>query len=225
MKEKQYYDYIFILPGNTFSRNFLMCWSKTLEYLQGSSYMYITGYSSIVSRTRNSLLSQSQFSDFGTVGPTSFQPTTIFGDAISCKKVIFIDSDMVWSVEDIDNLINSEHEIINGFYPIVDFNTSSLISADKTHFLTMSEIQKHKKPFEVYSSGLGFTACNFDVLKQLEYPWFKVEESIFEHDGVNYQTAIGEDTYFFLKIKELGYKIMADPNIKIGHEKLRVLSL
>lgn len=224
MKEKVYYDYIFILPGNTFSRNFLMCWSKTLEYLRDKSYMYITGYSSIVSRTRNSLLSQSQFSDLGIVGPTSLQSTKIFGDNIECKKVIFIDSDIVWNINDIDSLINSEHDIINGFYQIADLNTSSLISNDKTHFLTIEEIEQYNNPFEVYSSGLGFTACSFEVLKQLKYPWFKIEEEVFTDNGIEYQSAMGEDTYFFLKIKELGYKIMADPKIKVGHEKLRILN-
>jgi hypothetical protein len=59
----------------------------------------------------------------------------------------------------------------------------------------------------------------------IKYPWFDVEETIVSEGNKKYQKTIGEDIYFFNKIKNAGYKIFADPSIKVGHIKTNILKI
>ena len=55
----------------------------------------------------------------------------------------------------------------------------------------------------------------------MEYPWFAPKMQVFESGDV--QDMCGEDVSFCLDAQEAGYEIWADPRIRVGHEKTRVI--
>jgi hypothetical protein len=218
---KEQVDFVFLLPGKEFSNKFLSSWTATIVWLLEHNYSFISHivYSPIVSETRNILLAESPTSNATKMGQ-DYKSRTLFNNEIVCHKVIFIDSDMVWTVQDIKKLLFSEHDVINGIAP---FNFGDNVSVSTNHkWLTKKDIKEIKEPFEVDFSGLSFAAIKYKVLENITYPYFKTLNELNKDE--KYETT-GEDVYFYDKIKKAGYKIMADPNILIGHEKLTVLRI
>lgn len=127
-----------------------------------------------------------------------------------------IDSDMVWDISAIQQLLDSPYDVTVAPYVLSDFYTSSVIYNNR--HITKEEIKNIKEPYEIESAGLGFTCINYEVLEKIKYPWFSIEE---KENGL----CLGEDVYFFNKIKQAGYKIYSDPRIKVGHEKSTVITI
>jgi hypothetical protein len=216
-KPKVSCDFIILIPGSDFSREFLGCWSQTLITLLEKKYkfFFINSYSSIVQDVRNRQLTSSVLNY---KHPDTYV-TELFNNEIeSCKKVIFIDSDMTWEISEILKLIESPYpitvapysrpdELINIGYeetPPVGLRHKSFLN-DKT------------EPFEVDFAGLGFAAIEYEVLTKLKFPYFDTKYTL---QVDNRYHLLGEDTYFFRKIREAGYKIMCDPSLRPGHLKL-----
>lgn len=201
-------DYIFLIAGKEFSSNFLISWTDTVKMLNRSNvtFDYAIFYSPVIVRTRNTMFEMG-FSD-GSV------KEKIFGGQTKCKKIIMLDDDIVWSVENMIDLIDSPHDIVSGIYSTEDMETTALMNPDRIKII---DINKKTKPFEVEGAGLGFMAIKFEVLQSLEYPWFNME--------LTEKGLLGEDTYFCNLLRNKGYKIIADPNIKVGHIKTKILSV
>lgn len=62
---------------------------------------------------------------------------------------------------------------------------------------------------EVDATGFGCVCLDIEAVKKLPRPYFKFDTSI--------KPPIGEDFYFWLKVKAAGYPIFVDCDIKIGH--------
>lgn len=207
-------DYFFCLPGSNFSGEFLISWSNTLLTLisQQKTFMFNNLYSPIVQETRNMLLN--------TVGSHSGIAITneLFAGMVSPKKVVFLDSDIVWNQQDMHKLLNSDKDIICGAYMTRDGSLACGI--DETR-LQYSYLDTLTSDLELVFSGMGFMAVNFEVLKKMKAPWFQVE--YLEKDGDMHM--IGEDVYFCNKARELGYKVYLDPTIRLKHMKTIGLEL
>jgi hypothetical protein len=72
---------------------------------------------------------------------------------------------------------------------------------------------------EVDYSGFGFILIKKGIIEKMEYPWFRPQMTEYEKDGIQIQDISMEDVAFCLKAKELGYKILIDTTIRVGHEK------
>lgn len=216
-KSKASCDFIILLPGSNFSREFLGSWTKTLIALLEKKYkfFFINNYSSIVQDVRNRLLTSSVL---GYPHPETYV-TELFNDEIElCKKVIFIDSDMTWEVSEFLKLIESPYPVTVAPYSRPDglinigYEETPPIGLRHRDFLN-----DKSKPFEVDFAGLGFAAIEYEVLTKLKFPYFDTKYSL-EID--NRYHIVGEDTYFFRQIRDAGYKIMCDPSLRPGHLKL-----
>lgn len=211
-------DYVFLFPGNTFSLQFVNCWSQTLVFLNklGIKAMAKFAYSPVITEVRNMLLSQ----DID--GNESTDDTKIFGGNLKFKKVVFIDSDIIWTIDNIHRLLLCDKDVVCGVYPLADqFRTS--ISEEKTGFITVDDFRARPKDslIELDFGGLGFTACSYDALSSLSYPFF----DLVNLPKVIHNTSIeGEDTLFFRKLRQNGFKAYADPAIVVGHMKPVVLT-
>jgi hypothetical protein len=210
---QNFVDCVILLPGNNFSKNFISCWSETLIKLKEDniSFAYMFSYGPLLSIIRNDLL---------TWGET----TDLFDNKIITKKVIFIDSDIIWSYENFKKILMSEYDVISGVYLDTN-NKCTYIKNDKEDQASIEEFKKEKKPFEIKRSGFGFVSCSFNVLNKMKYPWFNILQDVTVKDGIEYKSAVGEDSYFFNKLKSLGYKAFVDPSIVVEHEKLRKLTI
>ena len=86
---------------------------------------------------------------------------------------------------------------------------------------TVETMSKRKKPFTVDYTGFGWVLIKNGVFEKLEYPWFAPKMQVFESGDV--QDMCGEDVSFCLDAQEAGFEIWADPRIRVGHEKTRVI--
>ena len=216
---KIYTDYIFCIPGETFSQKFLNCWSETLIYLLKESidFIYINHYTSIVATTRNDMIRNFP-------GKEDEKNILPFGNKINAKKIIFIDDDIIWTVEDLKKIIKSEKDIVSGFYKMNEtneFNEYKLAAFKNEKIVLDYEIENENNLIELTECGLGFVAINFEIFQNLKFPWFEVLD--FFDPNFNKVINVSEDVNFFRKARNLGYKVYGDPTIKLGHEKLKVL--
>jgi hypothetical protein len=214
-------DYIFCIPGEVYSSNFLTSWTNSIISLleNSESFIYINHYTSSVSHTRNQMIRCSPFTK--NLDPTNILP---FENKIKSKKIIFIDDDMVWNYEDLEKIMKSNKDIVSGFCKtnFVNNKNQNFLSAIKNNeFLTEDDIKNKTELIEVDAVGFAFVAINFEVFQKIKFPWFEI------FDIVDPKTKrvmnVGEDYNFCKKATAAGYRIYADPTIKVGHEKLKVL--
>jgi hypothetical protein len=217
---KQMTDIVFLIPGNSFSPEFLSAWTATINMLNKDNIKSVArfGYSPIITEIRNDLLGYSP------IGLPDYDEEIrdIFAGKFKCSKIVFIDSDIVWTPNDMKILLESDKDIICGIYPFND-KTHVSVTKDGENFLTIKDILDIKEEeFEINSGGLGFLSCSFNALDKLKFPWFELEsfESLQYGKGV-----IGEDILFFNKLRSLGYNIYANSKIKLGHIKSNVLTI
>ena len=207
-------DFSFLIPGRNFSQYFLSSWTNTITWLysNGYSFSYSSLYFSSLDIVRNNILSSPPSSAvFGTQPVNSPIP---FGGEVEPNRVVFIDSDMVWDIAALEKLLLTNEDILVAPYRASPYNDKTVIMANN-HLYTAEDIQKLNGPIEIDMGGLGFTSCKFEVIKSMQYPWFY---STITKDGIN-----GEDYNFYQNAKKLGYKVVMDPSIKVGHEKLLII--
>ena len=216
-------DYIFCILGHNFSNNFLNSWSETLVMLEKdlkASYIWRIHYEALVASTRNTLIA-----GLGEDNPYIEEKEgliykTPFLGKYKCKKVIFLDDDMVWTWEDMKRLLVTPHNILSGFY--INRHNGVVGHGINNKAVTLNQIKTEPFPFEIHFCGFGFVSIDYEVFKNMSYPWFESghnlePEAIFD--------LIGEDYYFCSKARSLGYKIMGDPAIRLGHEKKHIMRI
>jgi hypothetical protein len=64
-------------------------------------------------------------------------------------------------------------------------------------------------------TGFGFLAIRKGVMEAMRYPWFKYY--VHDHDGIEVGTS--EDIGWCCRVKELGYQVYVDPDVRVGHKK------
>ena len=215
------FDFVFCIPGKNFSSKFLHSWTNSIIYLmqQQITWTYTNRYTPIVASTRNEMmrLFPGQLSE----NSSSIVP---FDNKIKCKKVIFIDDDMVWEVDDLVKIMQSDKDIVSGFCKMESLNENGenkLSGVKDGKWLTEKDIENERDLIELDGAGFAFMSIDFDIFNKIKFPWFETFDFFSEKDNAVYN--ISEDVLFCKKAKELGYKIYGDPTVKIGHEKLKVL--
>lgn len=225
---------VFCLPGKTFSDNFLKSWSDLLYSLHRNNIIPIISqqYSAVVYWARNLCLS-------GDVLKGVKQKP--FNGELDYDYLMWIDSDMVFKSDDFYQLLSNsgKYPIISGMYPIDQENYSAVLKWDETKFLEQGYFQFIKKSDLIDNSlkneyptypivpvsynGFGFMLVKRGVFESIDYPWFEpIFKTLLSKNGL-IKDFTGEDVSFCLKAKELGFDIMVDTSVKLGHEKMRIL--
>lgn len=120
--------------------------------------------------------------------------------------------------------------IVSGWYATEDGHTTSCAhwleeeefrkNGGVMNHETVESITKRSKPFTVDYIGGGWMLIKKGVFENLEYPWWGPKLQVFPN-GI--QDFCGEDVSFCLDAKDIGFDIIVDPRIRVGHEKQRVL--
>lgn len=120
--------------------------------------------------------------------------------------------------------------IVSGWYATEDGTTTSTAhwleaedfknNGGVMNHETVESMSKRRKPFTVDYIGGGWMMIQKGVFENLPYPWFGPKLQVFPN-GI--QDFCGEDVSFCLDAKEIGFKIIVDPRIRVGHEKTRVI--
>ena len=220
---------VFALPGDNFSSKFLISWTATISKLWETRK-----YDIMLSPATGSFV---PFVRMTTLGldvlrgeeqkPFDGQPFDIW---------ITIDSDIVFTFEQVEKLIEStnEHPVVAGMYRMADLVNYAFVKEwDETYFkangtfkfIKPEDIDAWKeetnfKYYPVVYSGMGFMAIRRDVFDNIKYPYFDSEIiTIKTEDGKVIRDICSEDVSFCKKIAKAGYPIMVNTDIRVGHIK------
>jgi len=217
---------VFCLPGRgvsyTFLKNFV---TLCFDLVQNKASIQISqDYSSMVNFARCKCLGANVLR-----GPDQLP----WDGKLKYDYQLWIDSDIVFNVEKFYQLVLMDEKIASGWYCTEDGKTTSVAHwLDEDDFKgnggvmnheTLDSIAKRKKPFTVDYAGFGWLLIKHGVFeaKEMPYPWFAPKVQVFESGAV--QDMCGEDVSFCLDAQEAGFDIWADPRIRVGHEKTRVI--
>ena len=141
--------------------------------------------------------------------------------------ILWIDSDQVFTLKDIQTIINCKDKFCTGWYlkgntPMVArWDEETFLKTGSMAFLSKDELEQSKgKLIEVSYCGFGFTKTHTDLFKGLTYPFFRNKVVQIGE----YQENVSEDASFCLDVAaycEVKPKVIAD--LKIGHLKEQVI--
>ena len=131
--------------------------------------------------------------------------------------VMWFDSDMVFNPDTLQKmlkLIDEGHDMVTGIYyrrtppfSAVGFKTMEL-NEEGTAFTWEDLTEIPDEPFEVGACGFGCVLMKTEIFV-----------SVFAKFGLMFTPIAncGEDIAFCWRARQCGYKIIADPSIKLGH--------
>ena len=146
---------------------------------------------------------------------------------------LWIDSDIIFNSAQFLQLVLMQKDIAAGWYMTEDGRTTSVAhwleeqdfrtNGGVMNHETGESMQKRRKPFTVDYTGFGWVLIKKGVFEheEMKYPWFAPKMQEFESGEV--QDMCGEDVSFCLDAIAAGFEIWCDPNIRVGHEKTRVI--
>lgn len=206
-------DLVILTPGHSMTVPYVKSFLDTMNELgkRGITWGWSSEYSSHVGDAREITLS-------GTRNNNPFNSAPFEGN-VKYKKLIWIDSDIAWTPEDIIKLYESEKEIVCGAY-ILKGNLTSVFKETLGEMYTKEEIDELKDLTEVSGCGFGFIAISNGIFEMMSRPWFQSVPVILEHNNNKITFPImGEDVSWCERARALGYKIWLDPSVKLKHYK------
>ena len=215
---------VFCLPGRGVSyvylKNFVSLCFELVQ--QGASIQISQDYSSMVNFARCKCLGANVLR-----GPDQVP----WDGKLKYDYQLWIDSDIVFGVEQFYRLVWMDKDLAGGWYVTEDGRTTSCAHwMEENDFKENGGVMNHemvdgivkrRKPFTVDYTGFGWLLIKKGVFEDMEYPWFAPKMQIFESGNV--QDMCGEDVSFCLDAKEMGIETWCDPRIRVGHEKTRVI--
>ena len=217
---------VFCLPGRgvsyTYLKNFVSLCFELVQ--QGASIQISQDYSSMVNFARCKCLGANVLR-----GPDQLP----WDGKLNYDYQLWIDSDIVFGIEQFYRLVVMDKQIASGWYVTEDGQTTSVAhwleegdfkeNGGVMNHEMLDGIGKRRKPFTVDYAGFGWLLIKKGIFEhaEMKYPWFAPQMQVFESGEV--QDMCGEDVSFCLDAKEAGFEIWCDPRIRVGHEKQRVI--
>jgi GT2 family glycosyltransferase len=147
--------------------------------------------------------------------------------------LVFIDDDEVFDRDAIHRLVASVHPkdapVVSGLVMVTRASgniTPGCVQFDGERFREYHEIP----PVEMWpvgAVGAGFLAIHRSVLEELAeahrddaWPWFKFAQ---HNDRDGKPDVMGEDYVFSLRVRRLGYPVVVNTRVHVGHIKTRTL--
>ena len=211
--EKMHVDVIIATPGNNLSSQYIKSLLSTISELakEKISWAFVNEFSSHVADAREKTIS-----GFGYANVTQQNP---LNNSFTYNKIIWIDSDISWEVDDFMRLYRSNKDVISGSYLQADGYASAYKEVLGSAY-TYDEIIKLNKLTKVAAVGFGFIGIKFGVFEKMTRPWFQSTEVSEIRDGVEYKyNILGEDLSWCYRASNIGYDIWLDPEVKVIHHK------
>lgn len=221
----EHYNVIIMTPGHNMEARYVISLLATVKELesQGISWAFSSVANSDVAIAReNTVLGRNSF---GLNNNYDFP----LNNQVTYDKLFLIDSDIYWEPTDFLELYYSEYDLVSGVYLQADRETTTIIQSipeddDKALFtlraVPKDEISQHYVPFEIFGAGLGFMCIKQGVFEAVERPWFERRATRKQTSDTEFIVdLLSEDISFLKKVGEAGFKIYADPRIKVGHVK------
>lgn len=188
---------------------------ETVSYFshKGLTVKYLNKYSSFIPTARELTASDTWTHDYTT--------NQLGNGQFTYDKILWIDSDIEWTVEDAEKLLSSEKEIISGLYVLDTVGTVAVqVPNDRGVPTRVNKVEflLHDEPVEVGGVGFGFVCMKSGVFEKIERPWFligRVQWSLESEMRVN----VGEDYSWCGRAQQAGFRIFVDPTVKVRHHK------
>lgn len=218
MSEIPHVNLIIATPGHSMMSSYVKCLLDTIMQLQndGLTVLWTSEYSSHVADAREQTLSASKANSLDDSRPLQGKFTY--------DKILWIDSDINWTYEDVKKLYESDKDIVTGAYllatgDVVAYKEPFGMPFTYQDFLEKTELET------IGSCGFGFICVKQGVFESLPRPWFQSVEHRFVLDDKVYDvTILGEDMSWCEKVRRLGYEIWLDPTVRLTHHKTMKLT-
>ena len=132
--------------------------------------------------------------------------------------ILFIDDDMVFPPETLDQLLYHKKEIVgvNSYSRCLPLSSTVGLMDEKGNYkhpdkYPAFEMKIPDYLFEAYFVGCGVCLINMKVFEEVKEPFFKFT---YQKNGL---VKGGEDGNFCERAREKGFKIWCDPNVEVGH--------
>ncbi len=210
---------ILCLPGNTYSGKFMTSLLELVFHInrQGGQAIVSQQYSSMVNFARCKVAGADV-----TRGPDQ-EP---FGGQ-PYDYMMWIDSDIVFSNQEFDQLVKMDCDVASGWYqqpggstPVVEKMDSEYFQENGTYeFISGQAMSQRKFEFKADYIGFGWVLVKQGVFEKMKYPWFapkrmKVGE---------YYDMCSEDVAWCLDAKDADIDIYVNPRAHVGHEKIQII--
>jgi hypothetical protein len=215
-----HYDVVIATPGHSMKAEYVKSLITTTTWLneQGMSYHLASQYSSFVPSARENTATGSYGADWEAVA---------FGAGkYTYGKIVWIDSDISWTVEAFKTLLETDMDIVSGMVAVDRTgrigamrlnNAGNPVSLNSRDFIVEGE------PVEVDAVGFGFLAVKSGVFEKMSRPWFDLRHASIE--TVDFPVLFGEDYSWCLKAKETGFKVWLHPLVRVEHHKELILTV
>lgn len=133
------------------------------------------------------------------------------------ESVLMIDADIVYTSQDVRSIENylNEYDLVSGLYPIgTEPHQPCVFKKTENDYVPCDPPTTIQR---VDAVGGGFLGIAQKVVQQLPPDIFNdIWEGKVKH---------GEDISFCHKVNELGFRIFLDPQITVGHLRMKILKL
>ncbi len=215
-----HYNVVFATPGKDMHREYVMSLVASCAWLaeQGMTFTLINRTSSFVASAREwtAVFSEGSRWDVNEIGSGAF----------TYDRLVWIDSDISWTVEALKNLLAHDLDVVSGVMPI-DVNgrvgMTRFTEGGAPTVMSWTDILFEDDVFEVDGVSFGFLAVKSGVFEKMPRPWFKIREVPLPEGGEDFFVNLGEDYSWCLNARESGFTIWVDKNISVNHQKENTL--
>ena len=207
-------------PGHSLMSSYVQSLIELSDALskEGITWAWSNKYSSHVADARETTLS-------GT-SENLINETRPFHGEITYDKLLWIDSDIAFTPEDVLKLYKSDKDIISGCYLLADGSVVAYKKVLEGPY-SIQEIQDMSGIVEISGAGFGFICIAQGIFEQMSRPWFQqvmVEKTLPETGEKFTFPLLGEDLSWCERAKRLGYKIWLDTDVRVMHHKTMKLT-
>jgi hypothetical protein len=212
--KKPHYNLLIATPGRGVIPEYVESLFETIAWLEskGFTYKFLSRYSSFIPSARELTATNTYVHNYDTneIGCGEF----------TYDKILWIDSDISWSLEAFQLLWESDKEIIGGLYQTNPNGIVALAFEDENGLprkVNKVELLLWDDPVECWGLGFGFIMMSSGVFESIPRPWFLIER--IKWADVEFETNIGEDYSWCMRARAAGHKVWVHPKVKVNHHK------
>lgn len=206
-------------PGHSMMSSYvksLLALTQTLNQ-KGITWAWSSEYSSHVGDAREMTMNGDNQND-----PSEQRP---FKGQISYDKIMWIDSDIAFTPEDVLKLYYSDYDVVTGAYLL---SSGEVVVYDELfgpgH--NFEEVLKMTEPKKVFGAGFGFIMVKQGIFEKLTRPWFQspmASKTMASGETFTFPI-LGEDLSWCKRVNDLGFEIWFDPTVRVTHHKMMKLT-
>lgn len=213
---------LFCLPGPSFSREFVQNWTNVLIQLSQMGHHVQASFA----YDPNVFYARSKCLGCDTRRGINQKP---FDGKLDYDHLFWVDSDILFTAEQVVTLLNHDKDIVCGAYIMADNTRYPIVRRmDAAVFLkqghydfldrtTLAELREKGDLVPIEYTGFGFLCVRKGVFEALTYPHFTPQPIHFSPDVLEYAS---EDVSWCMRVREMGYTIYLDPSVAVHHQKL-----